>query len=206
MSTAAVAGSLAVALVALAATWAVVARVVPALEPGEARGDGDGGGVPSWVGTTLALVALFVGPLVAAVAALYAASEVGAFPEFGIVPTLLWFHVVMVVLLLEATWFGARRAIPVLEGTDGVDVSPRVVAALRTASVAGGLLAAFGFLVLILDVLRTFGGAIPDLARASPRGALLIVAFGVGGPLFTVGYGALIALYLRITVIKPDES
>lgn len=190
-----VALAIAVAAGALALTWYVVARVLPGLDRLPDR-------AVTWAAATL----LLVGPLVAVVALALAAVAAGWLDALGSVSVLAWFFCVMAVALLDAVWVARTRAIPVLTETAGVDVAETVVAALRTGSLLGGVLSALGFLGLALEELAARPERLGELARAVPRGPVILLGFVVGAPLFCLAYGGLLALYLRVTVIKPESA
>lgn len=190
-----VALALAVAAGALALTWYGVARALPQLDR-----------PPSRYRTGAALALSFVGPLVALVALALAAVAAGWLRSLGAVTVLAWFFCAMAVALLDAVWFARTRAIPVLTETAGVDIPDTVVAALNAGSLLGGVLSALGFLGLVVQELTPRPEQLGELARAVPQNPVILLGFLVGAPLFCLAYGGLIALYLRVTVIKPESA
>jgi hypothetical protein len=186
---------LAVAAAALALTWYGVARALP-------RADR----LPARAVTALSATLLFVGPLVALVAAALGAVAAGWLTGLGAVTVLAWFFCTMAVGLLVAVWFARTRAIPVLTETAGVDVPETVVAALNTGSLVGGVLSALGFVGLAVTELTTRPEEVGQVARALPQNPVILLGFLVGAPLFCLAYGGLVALYLRVTVIKPESA
>lgn len=173
-------------------TWYAVARAVPRSER-----------VPPRVGTWATAVVLFVGPMVALALLVVTADAAGWLRGAGAVDLLTWFFLAMTVALLEAVWLARTRAVPVLTDSEGVDVPETLLSAIRTGSLVGGVLAAAGFLGLAVTELSTQPRAVGEVARALPQGPVVLVGFLVGAPIFCLSYGALVALYLRVTVIKP---
>jgi hypothetical protein len=193
MTTTEAVAALAVTVAAAVATWYAVARLLP-------RVDRLSRGAVTW----LSALVLFVGFLVALAGLVFAVVVVGWLRGLGRVDLLTWFFLAMAVALLDAVWIARARAVPVLTETDGVDVSAVVLSAVRTGTAFGGVLSALGFLGLAVTELTTQPGRVGDLARTIPQNPIVLLGFLVGAPIFCLAYGALLALYLRVTVIKPE--
>jgi len=173
-------------------TWFVVGRLLAGTDRLSER---------AVTGVSAAL--LFLGPL-AVLAALVAATVAGGWLQgSGAVDLLTWFFLAMAVGLLDAVWVARTRAVPVLTDSEGVDVPETVLSAIRTGTLAGGVLSALGFLGLAVTELTTQPGPVGEFSRAVPQGPVVLVGFLIGAPIFCLAYGALVALYLRVTVIKP---
>ncbi len=185
--------SLVLAGVVAALTWYAVARAVPGSER-----------IPPRVGTWVSAVLLFVGPMVALALVVAAAVAAGWLRNAGAVDLLTWFFLAMTVGLLDAVWLARTRAVPVLTETEGVEIPETLLSAIRVGSLVGGVLAAAGFFGLAVTELRARPEEVGEIARALPQGPIVLVGFLLGAPIFCLSYGALLALYLRVTVIRPE--
>lgn len=179
--------------VVTALTWYGVARALPRSER-----------LPARAATVASAFVLLVGPLVALVLLVVAAAAAGWLTGTGAVDLLTWFFLAMAVGLVDAVWLARTRAVPVLTDSEGVEIPETVLSALRTGSLVGGLLAAAGFVGLAVTELTTRPETVGRIARSVPQGPVVLVGFLVGAPIFCLAFGGLLALYLRVTVIKPE--
>ena len=193
MTTTEAVAALSVTVAVAALTWYAVARVLPGTDRLPRR----------WV-TRLSAALLFVGPMVALAGVVFALAAVGWLRGVGRVDLITWFFLAMAVALLDAVWIARTRAMPVLAETEGVDISGVVLSAVRAGTTFGGVLSALGFFGLAVTELTTQPGRVGDLARTLPQNPVVLLGFLVGAPIFCLAYGALLALYLRVTVIKPE--
>lgn len=188
-----VAPPLVLAAVVTALTWYAVARALARSER-----------LPARAVTVASALVLLVGPLVALVLLVVAAAAAGWLTGTGAVDLLTWFFLAMAVGLVDAVWLARTRAVPVLTDSEGVEIPGTVLSALRTGSLVGGLLSAAGFVGLAVTELTTRPETVGRIARSVPQGPVVLVGFLVGAPIFCLAFGGLLALYLRVTVIKPE--
>jgi hypothetical protein len=107
-----------------------------------------------------------------------------------------WTAVLMTGIVGGLTALGPRLMTPIFEETDGVRVPGRVVRLLRYGTTGGGTVATVGFLLL----------ATGEALRIGELGLLGIGGVVLGGPVFSVAFGASIALVLRVRVVARGEE
>lgn len=107
-----------------------------------------------------------------------------------------WTAVIMGGVVGLGTVLGPRVTAPIFEDTQGVMVPSRVVRLLRYGTIAGGMVATFGFLLL----------ATAEWFRLGELGLVGIAGIVIGGPVFSVAVGASIALVVRVRVVERNDE
>ena len=103
-----------------------------------------------------------------------------------------WTAVLMGSVVGLATVLGPRVTTPIFEETAGVRIPARPIRFIRYGTIGGGSVATLGFLVL----------AAAEALRIGELGLLGIAGVVFGGPVFSIAFGASIALVLKVRVAK----
>jgi len=103
-----------------------------------------------------------------------------------------WTAVIMGSVVGLATVLGPRVTTPIFEETADVSVPARPIRLIRYGTIGGGSVATLGFVVL----------ATGELLRVGELGLLGIGGIVFGGPVFSIAFGASIALVLKVRVAK----
>jgi hypothetical protein len=103
-----------------------------------------------------------------------------------------WTAVLMGSVVGLAAVLGPRLMTPIFEETAGVSVPARPIRVIRYGTIGGGAVATLGFALL----------ATAEALRIGELGLLGIAGIVGGGPVFSIAFGASIALVLKVRVAK----